>query len=104
MRMRCSKSFVFLVLLLLANARIAMAGDESPASPTTRPSVGDQAKDFTLSTLNDQPVRLADLSKNGPVVLVVLRGWVGYQCPICNRQVGSLIVHARELTATGASV
>jgi thioredoxin-dependent peroxiredoxin len=98
------QSFILLALLLVTNPRNAAAGDESPSPPATQPSVGDQAKDFTLNTLNNQPVRLAELTKNGPVVLVVLRGWVGYQCPICNRQVGDLITHGHELTATGARV
>jgi thioredoxin-dependent peroxiredoxin len=104
MRFRSFRFVAFFILLLATNVCHALAGDERPAPPATRPSVGNQANDFTLNTLNDQPVRLAELTKNGPVVLVVLRGWVGYQCPICNRQVGDLIGHAQELTATGASI
>ncbi len=46
------------------------------------PSVGDKAPDFTLKTLNDQTVRLSNLTASGKVVLVVLRGWPGYQCPL----------------------
>ena len=101
----------FSVLLMLLNAGISGAAEETPsspatqpASPTTQPGVGDLAKDFKLYTLDNQTVELANLRQSGPVVLVVLRGWVGYQCPICNRQVGDLIAHGQELTATGASV
>ena len=55
------------------------------------PKVGDKAPDFTLKTLDDQTVRLGELTAKGSVVLVVLRGWPGYQCPICDRQVQGFI-------------
>jgi len=32
-------------------------------------------------------VSLANLNHQGPVVLIVLRGYPGYQCPYCTRQV-----------------
>jgi peroxiredoxin len=37
-------------------------------------------------------------------VLVVLRGYPGYQCPICNRQVGEYLQKAELFKAAGASV
>ncbi len=52
----------------------------------TPPQAGDLAPDFALKTLDDQTVRLSDLKASGKVVLVVLRGWPGYQCPLCDRQ------------------
>jgi peroxiredoxin len=55
------------------------------------PNVGDKAPDFTLKTLDDTTVQFAKLTSKGPVVLVVLRGWPGYQCPICDRQVQDFI-------------
>ena len=45
------------------------------ASP---PKVGDKAPDFVLKTLDNQTVRLSDLTARNRVVLVVLRGWPGY--------------------------
>lgn len=63
-------------------------------APATSPVVGDKAPAFDVRTLDDKAVRLAPLLRRGPVVLVVLRGWPGYQCPFCTRQVGELI--ARE--------
>ena len=51
------------------------------------PKVGEKAPDFTLKTLDDQAVRLGELTAKGNVMLIVLRGWPGYQCPICDRQV-----------------
>jgi peroxiredoxin len=55
------------------------------------PKVGDPAPDFSLKTLDDQTLRLSDLTAKGNVVLVILRGWPGYQCPICDRQVQDFI-------------
>ncbi len=58
------------------------------------PKMGDKAPDFTLKTLDDQTVRLGELTAKGKVVLVVLRGWPGYQCPICDRQVQDFVQSA----------
>ena len=55
------------------------------------PKVGDHAPDFTLQSLDDRTVRLSELTAKGTVVLVVLRGWPGYQCPVCDRQVQDFI-------------
>ncbi len=58
------------------------------AEPTSQPpKAGDLAVDFNLKTLADQPVSLGKLTKDQSVVLIVLRGWPGYQCPLCTRQV-----------------
>jgi peroxiredoxin len=54
--------------------------------------------------MDGKTVRVSELTKQGQVVLVVLRGWVGYQCPICTRQVGDLRAHAKELADAGAKV
>ncbi len=66
------------------------------------PAVGDKAKDFQLSSLDGKSVRLSQMTAKGPVVLVVLRGFPGYQCPLCNRQVKDFTSHAAEFA--GASV
>jgi len=58
------------------------------------PKVGDKAPEFALKSLDDQTVRLSELTAKGNVVLVVLRGWPGYQCPICDRQVHDFIASA----------
>ena len=58
------------------------------------PKVGEKAPDFSLKTLDDQTVHLSGLTANGNVVLIVLRGWPGYQCPICDRQVHDFIASA----------
>lgn len=67
------------------------------ANAATPPKTGDAAPDFTLKTLDDKPVTLHELTAKSRVVLVVLRGWPGYQCPICERQVRNLVESAAEL-------
>ncbi|MEX2271934.1 MAG: redoxin domain-containing protein [Vicinamibacterales bacterium] len=74
------------------------------AQATAPPALGERARDFTLNRLDGGPVHLATLNKEGRVVVVMLRGWVGYQCPICNRQVGDFLRHAADFKAAGASV
>ena len=71
------------------------------------PKVGDTAADFTLDSINGtdtKTVKLTDLTSKGPVVLVVLRGWPGYQCPICTKQVADILAHEKEIVAAGAKV
>jgi len=74
-----------LSILLLG---MALAQAQTNTAPL---KVGDEAPDFTLKALDDQTVRLSELTANGNVVLTVLRGWPGYQCPICDRQVHDFI-------------
>ena len=79
------------------------------AGPATRPGdkppvVGDTPAEFSLDALDGTTVKSADLLKAGPVVVLQLRGWVGYQCPICTKQVGEFIAEAREFKAAGATV
>jgi peroxiredoxin Q/BCP len=68
------------------------------------PRVGDTAADFTLKTLDDQPVQLSSLTPKSEVVLVVLRGWPGYQCPFCTRQAHDFIRHANQFKTAGVQV
>ncbi len=68
------------------------------------PAVGDAAPDFTLTALDAEPITLSKLTADSPVVLIVLRGYPGYQCPICSAQVGSLISRSKEIAETGARV
>ena len=70
----------------------------------THPQVGDKAADFSLMTLDDHAVRLSDLTAKGKVVLIELRGWPGYTCPYCTRQVNDFVKHAAEFKAAGVQV
>ena len=68
------------------------------------PVMGDKAPDFALSTVDGRQVRLSEVTGSGPVVLVVLRGYPGYQCPFCNRQVQDFIQKGENFSAVGAHV
>ncbi len=68
------------------------------------PMVGEKAPDFALSTVAGKSVRLSELVANGPVVLVVLRGYPGYQCPFCNRQAQDFIEKSQAFADAGARV
>ncbi len=88
-----------LVALSIWLCQIVVATDTS--SP---PKVGDQAPDFELSALDGRRVKLSTVLKEGPAVVLVLRGFPGYQCPICNRQVGQFFGRASQFAAAGATV
>jgi peroxiredoxin len=66
--------------------------------------LGDTAPDFALDSLDGGKVTLSALAQQGPVVLVVLRGYPGYQCPICSAQVGDLMSKSREFQDARARV
>jgi thioredoxin-dependent peroxiredoxin len=68
------------------------------------PAVGDTAADFELKTPAGQAVKLSTFAGDGPVVLVVLRGYPGYQCPACSKQVTDLAKHAEQFKSAGAKV
>jgi peroxiredoxin len=90
----------------------AAQGAEPPMNAAAAPSMavgktpaaGDTAADFTLVSLGGEKVTLSSETRKGPVVLVVLRGFPGYQCPICTAQVGRLISDAPRFAAVKAKV
>ncbi|MBC8165830.1 MAG: AhpC/TSA family protein [Bryobacteraceae bacterium] len=85
-------SFALLLMSVMAGAEGA------------QPQVGSAAPDFTLTSFRDKSVRLSDVSQKGTVVLVVLRGFPGYQCPMCNRQVQDFVRNAKGFSDAGARV
>jgi peroxiredoxin len=76
-------------------ADIAATGQPSPEKKLP-PKVGDTASNFTLKGLDGKPVELKDLTAKKTVLLTVLRGWPGYQCPICTALVRNYILAAPE--------
>jgi peroxiredoxin Q/BCP len=68
------------------------------------PAVGAKAPDFTLTTITGVPVQLAKQQHGNLLVLVVLRGYPGYQCPFCQKQVHDFVEHAADFAAKKASV
>lgn len=58
------------------------------------PGVGSKAPDFSLSTPTGTSIRMATVQNDKSLVLVVLRGFPGYQCPYCQKQVHDFVEHA----------
>ena len=63
------------------------------------PAVGTKALDFTLSTPTGKAVTMSREERGHGLVLVVLRGFPGYQCPYCVKQVHDFIDHASDFEA-----
>lgn len=86
---------------LIAASPLSAAEEQSPKAT---PQVGDTAPDFELESLRGPKIRLRKIGEDVPVVIIVLRGWPGYHCPACTRQVGTLLLKAKEIAATDAQV
>lgn len=82
---------------------VACLGILSEAAEKT-PVVGKMAPDFELKSLGGEPVKLSTEVERGPVVLVVLRGYPGYQCPICTAQFGDYVAKKEQFKVAGAQV
>ena len=85
--------FVALSALFLATAVFA----ETPA-------VGTKAPDFALSTPTGKTVKMSKELHGHNLVLVVLRGFPGYQCPYCVKQVHDFVEHAADFAAKNVNV
>ena len=63
--------------------------------------VGVQAPDFEAATYDGGQVKLSEITKDGPAVLIFYRGgW----CPYCNRQLQELQSRLEEFQSTGATI
>ncbi|MEO0531963.1 MAG: redoxin family protein [Planctomycetota bacterium] len=101
------------VCLVSADA-LAQSGSKKKPGSGAKPSVtmpvantvevGDTAPTVTLPDLSGQTVDLADTFAAGRTVLVVLRGYPGYQCGICNRLASGYIGAADQFADAGLSV
>jgi len=74
------------------------------ADDNTPPAVGDKAPKLELKNFDTGTVKLGDAIHKGPVVVMVLRGNPGYQCPLCTRQVSQFISAARDFRSANATV
>lgn len=73
---------------------LAIAAASFTLRAAAPPQMGAAAPDFTLKTMGTKSVTLSAETAKLPVVLIVLRGWPGYQCPLCTRQVNEFVSHA----------
>jgi peroxiredoxin len=84
--------FCFMALFLAAS----VFAQEEPGL-----QVGIQAPDFEALTYQGVPVKLSDINKEGPVVLIFYRGgW----CMYCNRQLQALQSRLDDFNDLGASI
>jgi peroxiredoxin len=97
-----------IIVLLATLTSFGFAAESIQTAPMAKvaatPAVGQRAPDFSLVALDGVTVQLSREVARGPVVLVVLRGWPGYQCPFCTLQFGQYLSKAADVTATGAHV
>ena len=97
------RSQFFRPLRRFAVAAVFAAGAFAAVADT--PAKGAKAPDFTLATTTGRQVSLDDkVSKGASTVLVVLRGYPGYQCPFCTKQVHDFVDHASEFQAKNTNV
>jgi peroxiredoxin Q/BCP len=68
------------------------------------PAVGAKAPDFTLQTPTGNAIDLAKERAKGTTVLVLLRGFPGYQCPYCVKQVHDFVEHSADFAAKKVNV
>lgn len=68
------------------------------------PAMGDKAPEFTLSNMQGSKMKLSDFTAKSAVVLVVLRGYPGYQCPYCTRQIQEFVSNAEAFKKQGVNV
>lgn len=78
-RIPCMEPTIPAVLLLL----VFVFAPADLSAQSASPDVGQRAPDFTLQTPEGAGVDFNSLLKEGKLVLVVLRGYPGYQCPYC---------------------
>lgn len=106
-RMSLSRAIRFSRMVQLTAPAILMAVAAAMAETTgaaKMPGIGDKLPDFTLQTLDKKSVNLKKLEEDGKVTVVMLRGWPGYQCPICTKQVADLVKHADEFKKADTKV
>jgi peroxiredoxin len=89
-------------LLSLCTLLCAVAAVGSAAAQT--PAVGAKAPDFTLETPTGTSVTLAKERAKGTTILVLLRGFPGYQCPYCVKQVHDFVDHSADFAARKANI
>lgn len=105
-RLSCSRLFPvlgFACMLSVAIVPMSVAAADAGELPV----VGAEASDFELTSVSGElsgEVRLGDVVGDSPVVLVVLRGYPGYQCGLCARQAGELVAKAEQFASKNAKV
>lgn len=82
---------IFLGVCLVFSS-INLQADSSNAGPEEGSKIGE----ITGTTMNGEKFILSKLVEQGSVVIVMLRGFPGKQCPVCSTQVAGYIAKAEE--------
>ncbi|QDT69886.1 Redoxin [Planctomycetes bacterium MalM25] len=90
-------------------ALLALVAAPTYAEPAVEPvmagpAIGSVAPGVKLPGLDGQLVDLGEVYEAGDTVLVVLRGYPGYQCGICSRQVTAFLTVAQEFAKADVQV
>jgi peroxiredoxin Q/BCP len=99
MRLRRLLSLPSLLLALTISALAA-----TPGGADHIPGVADHAPNFTLSTLGGTTLQLSTLTGQGRVILIVLRGYPGYQCPYSLQQFNDFQQYAAQFAALNTQI
>lgn len=90
--------------VLACVAVFTLIGGTLQAGEAKQPKVGGKFAEFELEDLNGEAHKLSDAVKEGNVVLLVLRGYPGYQCPLCTKQVARYLAAAEKFAQMDAQV
>lgn len=74
------------------------------SQPNSKVNTGDKIIEFNARLIDGTQIPLKELYSQSPLVLIVLRGWPEYQCPVCTRQVGEFVEEADQFKSYGAKV
>ncbi|GAA5508351.1 redoxin family protein [Novipirellula caenicola] len=90
------------LMFFAAIAANVHADDDGRSQPLAE---GAKAINFELPVVGSKDfIELQQEYKKGPVVVIVLRGYPGYQCPLCSKQVNSLANRAKALAQEASRV
>ena len=89
MRITLKLFTLFLFIALIVGQVLAEKITKGPKESSIFP-------DFSATTMNGANFQLSKHLDEGTVVVIMLRGYPGYQCPVCSTQVAGYIAKAEE--------
>lgn len=97
-------AFAFAIVAMVASAGRAISDEPRARSTPKIPAVGDTFPEFKMTDTAGSEFDSAKALEAGPVVVVVLRGYPGYQCPACSGQARSYIGRSTDFAGKKARV
>jgi peroxiredoxin Q/BCP len=96
-RVQIHRTTLFVLVAIWALSIGVLASAETPP-------VGAKVPDFAFLTPLGKAIRMSGLQQGHDLVLVVLRGFPGDQCPYCMRQVHDFVEHASSFAAKNTRI